>query len=539
LFYKSKDLITMLNNYWLKIKNLNEQNKAWFWSCISGATILLIAIVTLTLIFVKGYKPQENARQISRINKQNNNTIIKDYMPQENAQQISIINKQNNTINNRIIDHIQKRAKQKDEIIYPKIKITLKRCENATTEFITEYIKKSLEIFFQHNGFFINNDTFDGEITGTISVSDIREILLSPYGSPSETKIQRKISIDDLTITSNQGILPIIHHFSYVLETFKHHDYILIENLSPLITELNNYIKIKTIEEFFGIKVNDNLTNSVNKELHEKLNYLKVQERLKQFTSLDNPMIQEIKKNVEQAINNGDFDKANKLIDEIEKHYLDFFADQKVKNMFKANIAFDAPKTMELENTVFINLILSFKKTETELIDDLVVKKRNEGGEIIETKQGKFIADISNSEVTFKSSRINVSSKMKAELLGKNFKVLSITAMEQVITHKDETEWKWEITPLKTGIQFLHLKLTAIFSTDTNQAERSLEPYSRRIDVKITSSYKRMSLFISNNWQWVGSTLTTIFVAWYTVYLTKKRNKNKPKRKKNKIKKKK
>ncbi|ETR66994.1 MAG: hypothetical protein OMM_12086, partial [Candidatus Magnetoglobus multicellularis str. Araruama] len=55
-----------------------------------------------------------------------------------------------------------------------------------------------------------------------------------------------------------------------------------------------------------------------------------------------------------------------------------------------------------------------------------------------------------------------------------------------------------------------------------------LEPYSRKIDVKITSSFKRMSLFISNNWQWIGSTLTTIFVAWYTVYLTKKRNKNKP-----------
>ena len=39
----------MANKYWIKIKNLNKQNKTWFWGGIGGVIFSLIVTVSMTI----------------------------------------------------------------------------------------------------------------------------------------------------------------------------------------------------------------------------------------------------------------------------------------------------------------------------------------------------------------------------------------------------------------------------------------------------------------------------------------------------------
>jgi hypothetical protein len=117
---------------------------------------------------------------------------------------------------------------------------------------------------------------------------------------------------------------------------------------------------------------------------------------------------------------------------------------KKIEQLPEANIAFNAPTSMNLDDTVIIELILNLIKPIEKLKQQL-----NAAGE----KQGE---------------RIRVSEEMEAHLTGTNFDIKPVTKENQGISLIEDTKWKWTVKPTRAGRQTLHLSLTAKLYSDSS-----------------------------------------------------------------------
>jgi hypothetical protein len=114
--------------------------------------------------------------------------------------------------------------------------------------------------------------------------------------------------------------------------------------------------------------------------------------------------------------------------------------DEAVRELPKANIAFNVPKTLQEDETTEIALIMSRRLLEAAL------RRRLPDGK----KEG---------------ARIRVSDKMEARLTSLSFDIEPLTPGRQLVGTKP-TKWRWEIGPKKTGRLRLHLELTALVTTE-------------------------------------------------------------------------
>lgn len=142
------------------------------------------------------------------------------------------------------------------------------------------------------------------------------------------------------------------------------------------------------------------------------------------------------------------------------------------------NIAFNAPKTMNLRDTAIIQLLLGLETP----IDDLKQMIEAEG-----EKEG---------------ARIQVSNRMEARLSGPNFAITAITPETQAVSQSDITEWKWEVKPISAGRHYLHLTLSALLSVDGEPAPRVIRTFDKVIEVEV-AWHQRVGSFFEKNWQWL------------------------------------
>jgi hypothetical protein len=159
------------------------------------------------------------------------------------------------------------------------------------------------------------------------------------------------------------------------------------------------------------------------------------------------------------------------------------------------NIAFNAPRTMEMEKAQNVQLVLSLEQSIEELKASI---------QALGTKEG---------------ARISVSDRMQASLSGLAFDIVAITPDEQAIASKGITSWQWEVVPKKEGSQRLYLSLTALFDVNGKDTKRSIKTFEKVIEVEVTP-FQRARLFISGNWQWLWAT----FIAPVGFWLWKRRN---------------
>lgn len=153
-----------------------------------------------------------------------------------------------------------------------------------------------------------------------------------------------------------------------------------------------------------------------------------------------------------------------------------------VKDMEKANIAFNTPQTMNRNDTVMIHLLLSFK----DAADELKEKIREQGEK--------------------ESAIIRVAPIMEARLTGPNFQITAVTPEEQGVSGQDNTEWKWEVKPQASGEQNLHLTLNAIFMVSGSQRKWSVRSFDKTITVQVTTG-QQLAGFVGANWQWLWTVL--------------------------------
>ncbi len=163
--------------------------------------------------------------------------------------------------------------------------------------------------------------------------------------------------------------------------------------------------------------------------------------------------------------------------------------DDAVKNMDKANIAFNMPMKMNVGDVRNIRLLLSYKDTLEQLE-----------------------SEIKKAESTF-SETIQVSSRMEAKLIGNNFVVTSISPEIQAITKEQKTEWLWAVQPKKEGAHIIYLTLTAFISIKGEQTPRMIKTFEKKVVVEVTFTQKAKNI-ISSNWQWFWAAMLVPVGGW-------------------------
>jgi hypothetical protein len=163
--------------------------------------------------------------------------------------------------------------------------------------------------------------------------------------------------------------------------------------------------------------------------------------------------------------------------------------DRMLENLEFANLAFNAPETLNLNQTSMIQLLLSPKEAAETLKQQITAEGQKE------------------------TARIRISNQMEARLTGLGFEIEAITPEIQAVSAEQTTEWKWQIKPTQTGDQQLHLTLSALVYLENQTMPRVIRTFEETIDVNVTLS-QQVSSFFAHNWQWLWTAILIPIVGW-------------------------
>ncbi len=178
--------------------------------------------------------------------------------------------------------------------------------------------------------------------------------------------------------------------------------------------------------------------------------------------------------------------------------------DRLLNEMGFGTIAFNAPNSINIDDSPQIQLILSLAQTVEELKRSI-------------TEVGEKVG-----------ATIRVSDRMEARLSGYMFQITAITPEIQAVSKYQQTEWKWEIHPKEEGKHKLHLTLTALLDIDGYSTPRAIRTFDRVIEVNVTATQK-LRFFFENNWQWLlGSPIVLGLMAWLVTKVRRIRRRRRP-----------
>jgi len=163
-----------------------------------------------------------------------------------------------------------------------------------------------------------------------------------------------------------------------------------------------------------------------------------------------------------------------------------------VKALKEANIVFNSPSVMQKNSVEAVALILSVRES----VQDLL--KAVEG----EEKEPAVV---------------KYSNRMKAKLISENsksFEIVEISPPLQAVGTMAPVRWRWNVTPLESGIQSLHLTLTALIIINGAETDLLVQTFHKEIQVNVTASDEFLH-FLANNWQWLLGTLIFPLIVWY------------------------
>ena len=171
--------------------------------------------------------------------------------------------------------------------------------------------------------------------------------------------------------------------------------------------------------------------------------------------------------------------------------------DEILKQTARANIAYNAPSEMQLDETVTIELLLNPSLSEEELKEQI-------------TEPG----DVQT------STNVAITPQMKAELIPAEPEAFIVTPLHddpvQVIGGTETTTWSWDVTAKKDGAQRLSIVIYRLVKYENKEDWRVVETYRANIHIRVTLLNRIQSL----NWKWiVGPILALLAIAalwrWY------------------------
>jgi hypothetical protein len=135
------------------------------------------------------------------------------------------------------------------------------------------------------------------------------------------------------------------------------------------------------------------------------------------------------------------------------------------------------------------------------------------------TKSYKVTAEIAHSHAPLKFTsqgevqQIDISDFMKCSLTGECFLIQPLHTEEQIILQDQPTIWRWNVTPLKQGLQELVLVASRKIQAGEQFAFHDEPVYTRYIQVNVDYGIETKN-FVVKNWQWIVGTLVGSGVLW-------------------------
>ncbi len=172
---------------------------------------------------------------------------------------------------------------------------------------------------------------------------------------------------------------------------------------------------------------------------------------------------------------------------------------RKLDELSSGNILFNPPEQMTLDKKERIEIRLATDRvSEKDLAEGLV----GEGEPRIET--------------------IKIGTFMKVQLCcgppeeGHAFDIVALNSSEQIVTDTRATQWSFDVTPRKRGLQRLTLTVTVRLNLPDGKEEKVDHPLIERpIRVNVTTTALLKS-WLTEHWQWLASTLLIplVVVLW-------------------------
>jgi LysM repeat protein len=210
--------------------------------------------------------------------------------------------------------------------------------------------------------------------------------------------------------------------------------------------------------------------------------------------------------------------------------------DRQFQESIRANIAYNVPKTMKLEETITIELLLKPSMYQEELATQLVegnnfLTSTAEAGQLATqivvgrgfltstAEPGQPVTE-HGEEVAVVTGDVIITPRMKAVLRSLKPGAFEIQELhdsaEQPISSMDTTKWRWSVTAKELGEQSLEIEISRLIEQDNNEYWREVEAYRADINVQVTSSQWIKSL----DWKWIIGILVTallipLFFRWY------------------------
>ena len=105
---------------------------------------------------------------------------------------------------------------------------------------------------------------------------------------------------------------------------------------------------------------------------------------------------------------------------------------------------------------------------------------------------------------------------MKVVLVGDQgaFHIEKFSSEEQTVAGKPFAQWEWDVTPLRSGNQTLHLQASAsIYVPGRGEKPVDIPVIHKSIQVKVDRWYATKE-FVGNNWQWLWTALIIPLGGW-------------------------
>lgn len=177
--------------------------------------------------------------------------------------------------------------------------------------------------------------------------------------------------------------------------------------------------------------------------------------------------------------------------------YMPASVDDLLADMDDAQIAFNVPEHLNIEESAQIQLLLSLQEEIGALKQAVEEAGRKEG------------------------ASIKVGDRMEAVLSGPMFDILEITRSLQAVSERERTEWKWEVTPREEGSHNLYLTLSAFLQVEGDTIPRVIKSFEKEITVEVTAGQK-VEAFASANWQWLWAVVVVPIAGWLWNFKKKK-----------------
>jgi hypothetical protein len=177
----------------------------------------------------------------------------------------------------------------------------------------------------------------------------------------------------------------------------------------------------------------------------------------------------------------------------------------------KSNIAYNAPKSMKLNDTVIVELLLNPSKPPAELITQVV----EEGGFVTSTGTPGELIGGPGVIMEVVTSNIQITDRMKAVLKSQEPDAFVIQELhdnpEHPISGINTTKWSWSVTAKEKGTKTLIIVISRLIKQDDREYWVEVESYNANIIVEVT-----MSQWLSGlDWRWFLTALPIPLFWWW------------------------